>query len=192
MLRCSVENRVIGGVTEATDGRSEEALIEVLLIGVSFVLFLGGLNCRKGLVLETQLAGQMTVVALRANGLGVDCCALLVSLSSTAAATSSNSTMSSSTALELSRKKGVHDVVLARNSLLHRLEVVQIFKTSLSREILDMDRIVARMLVQVTGTTSITMVTSTISGMTTANRRVKPECRLTKRESIAAGLRHRS
>ena len=98
MLCCSVENRVIGGVTEAPDGRSEEALIEVLLIRVSFVLFLGGLNCRKGLVLETQLAGQMTVVALRANGLGVDCCALLVSLSSTAAATSSNSTISSSTA----------------------------------------------------------------------------------------------
>ena len=76
MLRCSVENRVIGGVTEATDGRSEEALIEVLLIRVSFALFLGGLNCRKGLVLETQLAGLMTVVALQANGLGVDCCAL--------------------------------------------------------------------------------------------------------------------
>ena len=94
--------------------------------------------------------------------------------------------------LELSGKKGVHDVVLAHNSLLQRLEVVQIFKTSLSREILDMDRIVARMLVQVTGTTSITMVTSTISGMTTADRRVKPESRLTKRESIAAGLRHRS
>ena len=51
---------------------------------------------------------------------------------------------------------------------------------------------VARVSVQVTGTTSITMVTSTISGMTTANRRVKPECRLTKRESIVAGLRHRS
>jgi hypothetical protein len=65
-------------------------------------------------------------------------------------------------------------------------------KTILSREILDMDRIVARMSVQVTGTTSITMVTSTISEMTTANRRVKPECRLTNRESIAAGLRQRS
>jgi hypothetical protein len=87
--------------------------------------------------------------------------------------------------LKLSRKKGVHDVVLAHNSLLQRLEAVQIFKTRLSREILDMDRIVARMSVKVTGTTSITMVTSTIFGMTTANRRVKPECRLTK-------LRHRS
>ena len=53
MLRCSVENRVIGGVTEAPDGRSKEALVEVLLIGVSFVLLLGGLSCRKGLVLET-------------------------------------------------------------------------------------------------------------------------------------------
>ena len=85
---------------------------------MSFVLLLGALGCPKGLVLETQLAGQMIVIASRATGLGVDCRALLVSLSSTAAATSSNSTTSSSTALELSRRKEVRDVVLTHSSLL--------------------------------------------------------------------------
>jgi hypothetical protein len=85
---------------------------------MSFVLLLGGLDCPKGLVLETQLVGQTIVIALRATGLGVDCRALLVSLRSTAAANSSISTTSSSTALEISIRKGVRDVVLARNSLL--------------------------------------------------------------------------
>lgn len=51
---------------------------------------------------------------------------------------------------------------------------------------------VARVSVQVTGAPYIPMVTSTVSGMTTANRRVEPECRLTERKSITAGLRHRS
>jgi hypothetical protein len=85
---------------------------------MSFVLLLGGLDYPKGLVLETQLVGQTIVIALRATGLGVDCRALLVSLRSTAAANSSISTTSSSTALEISIRKGVRDVVLARNSLL--------------------------------------------------------------------------
>lgn len=104
-LCCSVDNGVIGGFKEAPEGRSEDALIEVLLIGVPFVMLLRVRNCHKGLVFETQLVGQRTVVAWRANGFGVECCALLTSLSSTAAATSSNTTMFCSTALELSRER---------------------------------------------------------------------------------------
>jgi hypothetical protein len=118
VLCCDVEGRITGGVTEAPDGCFEDALVEVLVIGMSFVLLLGGLDYPKGLVLETQLVGQTIVIALRATGLGVDCRALLVSLRSTAAANSSISTTSSSTALEISIRKGVRDVVLARNSLL--------------------------------------------------------------------------
>lgn len=81
---------------------------------------------------------------------------------------------------------------MAHTSLLQRLEVVHIFKTSSSGEKLDINRIVARMSVPEIGTTFIIMVTSIISGMTTKNRRVERECCLTKRKSIAAGLRHRS